>query len=152
VRVAVDTSVLLDVLTGDRTFGLASRESLRRAYDSGNLVACDVVWAEVRAIFDAEEPFENAMEALGVEFLPTSRAAALLAGRAWRTCGRPAPGRRVGARTRIEEPRMDTKLVADLLVGAHARLQADALLARDRGYFRTCFKGLKLLEPKGASG
>ena len=49
VRVAVDTSVLLDVLGGDPVFGGASREALRRAYDRGPLCACGVVWAEVRA-------------------------------------------------------------------------------------------------------
>jgi hypothetical protein len=32
-------------------------------------------------------------------------------------------------------------------VGAHAQLQTDGLLARDRGFFRGYFKGLRLIEP-----
>ena len=36
----------------------------------------------------------------------------------------------------------------DFLVGAHALIQANGLLAADRGYLRRYFAGLKLLEPR----
>lgn len=64
-RIAVDSSVLLDVLTGDPDFGRASREALRRAYDTGVLVACDIVWGEVRAHFTEESTFRNTLATLG---------------------------------------------------------------------------------------
>ena len=56
-KTAVDTSVRLDVLSADTVFGETSREALRKAYDSGALIASDVVWAEVRADFLSQEPF-----------------------------------------------------------------------------------------------
>jgi hypothetical protein len=76
--------VLIDVLLADTRFGPASREALRAAYGAGALVACDVVWAEVRACFPADEPFAEAMELIGVGFDAVEPEAAALAGELWR--------------------------------------------------------------------
>jgi hypothetical protein len=69
-KTAVDSSVLLDVLGADPRFGGRSREALRAAYDAGALVACDVVWAEVRAHFPSDAEFEQAVGLLGIRFEP----------------------------------------------------------------------------------
>ena len=138
-KTAVDTSVLLDVLTADPAFGDASRQALRRAFDTGALVACDVVWAEVRAHFPSEDVFARTMDAIGVRFDAVGEAAAQLAGRMWRE------SRRTSAKGAHRN-----RVVADFLVGAHALRQAAVLLARDRGYYRSHFRGLRVIDPSEA--
>jgi len=133
-KTAVDSSVLLDVLGADPRFGEMSRKALRSAYDAGALVACEVVWAEVRAHFPSDESFAAALRLLSVRFEPLSQDAAVTAGRFWRES-------RHGAK------RGRQRIVSDFLIGAHALLQADTLLTRDRGFYRTCFSRLRVLDP-----
>ena len=137
-KTAVDSSVLLDVFGADPTFGEVSRRALRRAFDKGALVACDVVWAEVRAHFPSDTAVGRAMDILGVEFEPLSREAALSAGALWRSRRRGGGARPSSGRDRV---------VDDVLVGAHARHHADVLLTRDRGFYRIHFRDLRIIDP-----
>lgn len=40
-----------------------------------------------------------------------------------------------------------SRFAADFFICAHARLQADALITRDAGFYRDYFKGLKIVNP-----
>ncbi len=130
---AIDTSVLLDVFGADAKFGEASARALRRCLAEGAIVACEVVWVEAAAAFSSAAAFEKAMKTLGVGFSSVNELTVRAAARAWR-----------GYRTRGGKRE---RVVADFLVGAHAMEQCDRLLSRDRGFYRECFNGLKLLDP-----
>jgi predicted nucleic acid-binding protein len=130
---AVDTSVLLDVFTADPKFGPASASALRDCLEEGRLVVCEAVLAETATVFANADAGWAALEKLGVTFGPMTLAASLKAAVAWRSYRA-----RGGTRQRI---------AADFLIGAHAKDSAERLLTRDRGFYRTYFRGLKILDP-----
>lgn len=132
---AVDTSVLIDVLGADPTFGPRSAVVLGEAVRAGSVVACDVVWAEVAGWGHPIDDLTEALERLGVRFEPMTRVSSLTAGVA-------------RARYRRSGGRRD-RVVPDFLIGAHAMVQADRLLARDRGFYRRYFEELAVIDPSG---
>ena len=134
--IALDSSVLVDVLIEDRRFATASEASINEALSLDDVVVCDAVVAEVQAMLDTSIDLMEVLGTLGVRYDSTAEKAAVRAGhmnRRFRSRG--------GRRERV---------VADFLIGAHALLQCDALITRDGGFFRDYFKGLKVIVPKVA--
>jgi predicted nucleic acid-binding protein len=132
--IAVDSSVLLDVLTEDPRFAAASADAMGRALGAGEVVVCDAVVAEVQAMLATQRSVMETLAEFSIRFLPTTEQAAVRAGfmqRRFRDRG--------GRRERV---------VADFLIGAHALLQCQALITRDAGFFRDYFKGLKVIVPQ----
>jgi predicted nucleic acid-binding protein len=132
--IAVDSSVLLDVLTEDPHFAQASADAIGHALGTGEVVVCDAVVAEVQAMLATQRSAMETLAEFGIRFLPTSEQAAVRAGfmqRRFRDHG--------GRRQRV---------VADFLIGAHALLQCGGLITRDAGFFRDYFKGLKVIVPQ----
>jgi predicted nucleic acid-binding protein len=129
---AVDTSVLLDVLCDSPVHADRSAELLRRCMGEGLLIACECVIAEIRPAL-GDNDLTLFLEEWGLVFTASTLASARLAGAHFAACRE-----RGGAKGRV---------IPDFLIGAHAQLHADRLLARDRGYLRDYFKNLNVLEP-----
>lgn len=132
--IAVDSSVLLDVLTEDPLYAQASGACLEQAISVGEVVVCDAVVAEVQGMLDTRDTAMEALSEFGIRYLPTSETAAVRAGHMQRRF-RDRGGRR-------------ERVVADFLIGAHALLQCGGLITRDAGFFRDYFKGLKVIVPQ----
>lgn len=132
-RTAIDSSVILDVVVGDPRHADASEVALRRVASEGALVVGECVLAEIRPAFSNGE-IEQFLDDWNIVFEPSSRESSLLAGAMFQVY---LKRRRAGSR----------RVVADFLIGAHALVTCDRLLARDRGYYRDYFARLRIIEP-----
>lgn len=151
---AVDTNILLDVLVPDAPQGDDSEQALTESFRVGATVISEAVYAELSVHFAVREELDRFLEDTNIRLQPAGAEALHLAGRTWReyirrrptspvcpSCGASQDIRRTKCGTRLH-PRQH--IVADFLIGAHARVHADRLLTRDRGYYRTYFPRLQL--------
>ena len=130
---AIDTNILLDILLPNELFCDAAVEALERSAAAGSLVVCDLVYAELCVHFADQPECDEFLTANEIRVEPLTRAAHFSASRVWR-----AYRQQGGARTRI---------LADFLIGAHAQHQATQLISRDRGFYRSLFPSLSLIDP-----
>ncbi len=138
--IAIDTSILIDLLGDDTGMADAAEQCVREALARGPVVLCDVVVSEITAGLGHGADIMDVVEEVGMGYSPVERRAAIRAGEMQRrykerrrTAGQAGPLPRT---------------VPDFVVGAHALLQCSALITRDAGFFRDYFKGLKLIVPK----
>ena len=74
---AVDSNVLIDVLSPDPARVRGSWEALGASCRREPLVACDVVYSEVAGLFNTSDEARRVLAELGVRYEPTSERAAL---------------------------------------------------------------------------
>jgi len=129
---AVDSSVLLDVLCGTAAQAERAGSALHAAMSGGRLVVCECVIAEIRPALSGKL-FEEFLSDWQLGFVPSSFESAMLAGKHFEQYL--SRGGRGG------------RIISDFFIGAHAKVHADRLLARDRGYLRDYFRGLKVVSP-----
>lgn len=130
---AVDTNVLIDILVPDPIFGPLSKENLRTASAEGALIISEAVYAEIASRFPKKSDLDIFLQESGIQRSLSTTETLFKAGHLWETS--------------LKRPHHDSsgrRLLADFLIGAHALLQAERLLTRDKGFYRVAFSGLRL--------
>jgi len=130
---AIDSSVILDVLADSRAFADSSIAALRRGAQEGKLIVCECVCAEVYPAIADRGRFREFLSEWQLEFVPSTEESAVLAGDMFAAF--------------LKRSREKKRVLAHFLIGAHAIVHADRLIARDRGFFKDYFKELPLLDP-----
>jgi len=131
-RTALDTSVILDVITDDPDWADASEAALSKAYRMGALVIGECVLAEIAPALKSND-LDAFLQEWRIQYLPTYQTAAIRAGRMFEYY--------------LERSNRQKRVLPDFLIGAHALDHCGRLLARDRGYYRDYFEGLAVTDP-----
>ena len=131
-KTAVDSSVLFDIVKG-APGAAAAQSALEAALAHGGLCVCAVVVAELGRYFTDEQDLRDFLDACQIDHDPLTIETALEAARIMR-----AYARNKGPRERV---------APDFLIGAHAMVQANALLTSDAGFYRNYFASLNVITP-----
>ncbi len=153
---AVDTNIILDVLIPDEPFGAASKRLLDRHLSDGRLILCEVVFAELAARFPSEEELKMFLTETGMHLVYSTEKSLYIAGARWAKYARKGNKdwfscAKCGNRFEVTCPKCKAALrkrlhvLSDFMIGAHALLNANCLLSRDLGVYKTYFSDLKVV-------
>ena len=131
---AIDSNILIDLIGASTSFTHDSVAALDEARLRGALTICPVVAAEISAYFPTVQTLQRTLLKMQIVWVDFTLEDVHLAGLTF-----------VQYRKRSSKPK--DRMLADFLVGAQALHHANALLTRDRGYYRTFFPKLSIIEP-----
>ena len=131
-KTAVDSSVLFDIVKG-APGAAAAQAALESALSQGSACVCAVVVAELGRYFASAQDLLDFLADCQIDHDPIDLPSAIEAARIMREYAR-----NKGSRERV---------APDLLIGAHASQQADALLTTDAVFFRQYFQKLNVVTP-----
>jgi predicted nucleic acid-binding protein len=153
---AVDTNIFLDVLIPRAPHAESSESLLTESLGMGLVVLSEVTYAELASYFGTAVELDDFVQYVGARLQPSSTLALQRAGAAWRSYALRRTLRlecpNCGNRQSVECARCGAvitshrHMMADFLIGAHAATAADRLLTRDRGFYRTHFPGLDVVD------
>lgn len=130
---AVDTNILLDIFLPDERFAANSAKLLKRAYDQGALIICDIVYAELVPQFGDRSKLDDTLATINTSVSHSDTDMAFLAGERW------GKYRKFGGQRK--------RIITDFLIGAHAAIKAERFLTRDRGFYKSYFPEIQILAP-----
>ena len=151
---AIDTNILLDILIPDEKFFLRSKKLIDKYSSKGQLIICGIVYAELSSQFPSEKGLKDFLSDTSIRLIYSDDKSLILAGEKWKaysknrenklqcpTCGKRIPVYCPECKNTIS---FRQHIISDFIIGAHAFVHAELLLSRDRGFYKTYYKDLKV--------
>ena len=131
--VLIDSNVLLDIFTQDKTWFSWSSKTLSDYAEHGLLYINPIIYAEISAGFSCIEDLESALPGDYIHRDNLPYEAAFLAGKCF------VKYRRAGGIKKSPLP--------DFYIGAHAAVKGWSILTRDKGRYQSYFPKLNVIAP-----
>jgi len=155
---AIDTNILLDILIPNTKHVQSTLNCLVSIDPKDELIICEVVFAELGSQFLSINDLTRFLGDTGISLVSLNENSLFEASSAWKKHSNqrkdmiicPACGKhqQVTCLSCNEIIPFRQHILSDFLIGAHGKMQADKLITRDRGFYRTYFRGLSILTPK----
>lgn len=154
---AVDTNILLDILIPNTAHVQSSLNCLMSIDQNDELIICEVVFAELGSQFLSFRALNKFLRDTGIRLVPSNESSLFEAGSAWKkyslrkkgtimcpACGKAQKATCLSCNEIIPYRQ---HILSDFLIGAHAKIQTDRLITRDRDFYRKYFQDLKIVRP-----
>ena len=154
---AVDTNILLDILIPNTAYLQSSLSCLLSTARDDEIIICEAVYAELGSQFLSSNDLNRFLNDTAIRLVSSNEKSLFEASNAWKEYSArkkdsiicPACGKRQQTICHSCKETIPYRqhMITDFLIGAHAKMQANRFITRDRGFYRTYFQGLKIVNP-----